>query len=888
MDHGILYSGPIDIATTTTLRAAAFRDRYVPSEIVTHSYLFLADVIQQPEQPDGYPSRWANMPASYGMDPQVVGENNLFDDNYRNTIIDDLQSLPTLSLVFDPDNLFASNGIYQNPTQTGDRWERATSVEFFDPHGQEEGFHVHSGIRVMGGSSRQPDIPKHSLRLEFREAYGWGSLEYPMFADSPFGAGATTSFDELVIRVGFNNSWMHRHYYQSLRGEQPRDQWVRDLQFAMGHPSARGRFVHVYLNGMYWGIYNIQERPAAPHMEEYFGGDKDSDWDVINSGAAIDGSTRSWVQLHRDARDADEFEKYQELQERVDVVNLADYMLLNFYVGNTDWDGHNWISAKKTDGPYRFYAWDSEFAISLPPSNSAVGENAERQIINVNKTGQNSSNNPSGLHRLLLRSDEYRMMFADRVHRHLFNAGALTPTQATKHFLARSDEVDRAVVAESARWGDFRRDVNPGRWRSDQFDLYTRDEHFLSQKDFIVNRYLPVRSGIVVDQLRRANMYPDIDAPEFNQHGGRVAKDFELVITHAEGTSTFYTTDGSDPRLVGGDLSPTAMPYQAPILLRENTTIKARSLSNGEWSAMTEASFMASAPASASSLRISEINYHPAASTEAEIAAGFEDSDEFEFLELTNISNEAIDLSAVQFVQTQVDGESQGVTFDFGDSHVTRLGPNESLVVTENIDAFRFRYGDQVLVAGQWNGGLNNASEQIRLVATDTTIHQFTYHDDWYPRTDGNGPTLESVDPHSEDLSAWNRKSGWRASFSNGGTPGQPSRIPGDVNGDGIFNSADLVAVFQIGEYEDDIAGNSTFEEGDWNGDGDFNSRDLVTVFILGNFQKNAIPIFAIAKGADLSVNRSLSPERVDQALQDDDPLWQWPLGEELQNMDLF
>lgn len=242
LDHGETYAAPIAVETTATIRAAAFRDRYLSADVQTRSYLFLADVIRQPETRAGYPTSWAGMSADYGMDPDVAGENNLFEDRYRDTIIEDLQSLPTLSLAFDPEHVFGSDGIYQNPLRTGDAWERPTSVEFFDPARGETGFHLNSGIRVMGGSSRQPDIPKHSFRLEFREQYGAGKLNYPLYKDAPFGEGATDSFDELVVRVGFNNSWMHRHYYQGLRGEQPRDQWVRDLQFAMGHHSARGRY----------------------------------------------------------------------------------------------------------------------------------------------------------------------------------------------------------------------------------------------------------------------------------------------------------------------------------------------------------------------------------------------------------------------------------------------------------------------------------------------------------------------------------------------------------------------------------------------------------------------------------------------------------------------
>lgn len=56
-------------------------------------------------------------------------------------------------------------------------------------------------------------------------------------------------------------------------------------------------------------------------------------------------------------------------------------------------------------------------------------------------------------------------------------------------------------------------------------------------------------------------------------------------------------------------------------------------------------------------------------------------------------------------------------------------------------------------------------------------------------------------------------------------------QCPGDSNQDGVFDSSDLVSIFQQGEYEDGIRWNSTFEEGDWNGDGEFDSSDLVFAF---------------------------------------------------------
>ncbi len=67
-------------------------------------------------------------------------------------------------------------------------------------------------------------------------------------------------------------------------------------------------------------------------------------------------------------------------------------------------------------------------------------------------------------------------------------------------------------------------------------------------------------------------------------------------------------------------------------------------------------------------------------------------------------------------------------------------------------------------------------------------------------------------------------------------------RVPGDSNRDRLFDSSDLIRVFQAGEYEDDEPLNSTFEEGDWNGDGDFDSSDMIFVFQLGHYALGARP----------------------------------------------
>ena len=137
------------------------------------------------------------------------------------------------------------------------------------------------------------------------------------------------------------------------------------------------------------------------------------------------------------------------------------------------------------------------------------------------------------------------------------------------------------------------------------------------------------------------------------------------------------------------------------------------------------------------------MHYHPADPSPSEVAAGHLSGDDFEFLELTNVGPEPLGLSHVRLLQVSDDGRPQGVAFDFGLSPIQTLDPGAQLVVVEDQSAFRFRYGDELPVAGQWSGGLSNNSELLTLVDGSITVQQFAYRDDWLPETDGSGPSLE-------------------------------------------------------------------------------------------------------------------------------------------------
>ena len=81
---------------------------------------------------------------------------------------------------------------------------------------------------------------------------------------------------------------------------------------------------------------------------------------------------------------------------------------------------------------------------------------------------------------------------------------------------------------------------------------------------------------------------------------------------------------------------------------------------------------------------------------------------------------------AVAHPFVKVDGDNQGIEFDFANASITSLAPRDRLLVVEDVAAFEFRYGDDLPVAGSWSGGLSNGGEQLTLIDNGITVQQFT------------------------------------------------------------------------------------------------------------------------------------------------------------------
>jgi len=618
--NGRLYTNALIVSGTTVVRARAVRlpsqtDNIENSTIITRTYLFIDDILKQSNSPAGYPAAWGKYAqiagtsiADYEMDPELT-----VDPAYAAKIRTAMLELPIVSLVTDKNNIFSTvndsitGGIYvfTGPPvgyTTGRGWERPVSFEYFFAH-DSISFQVNCGIEIHGGHSRLPEkCPKHALKIDFKSIYGPSKLNFPFF-----GKSEAPSLNSFILRAGFGNTWVHQSAIGRTLAVYARDEWSKKTQKRMGHLSTNTQYAHLFINGLYWGLYNPTEKIDEDFCESYLGGDK-LEYDIIESSELVSanygviassGTIDAWNSLFAQVSDTTLYQKIQgnnpdgtpnpDFPALIDMNNFIDYMLLNFYNGNTDWDHHNWVAVRNRmipDKGFRFLCWDSEEVL---------------KSVTENLLAENNPNCPSYMFQQLRKNPQFCRLFWDRVQKHCFNSGSLTPLVAAETFTSLTSQIENSLYAESARWGDYRKDVH--QWQT-VGELYRKDVQFDKQKKVLLETYFPQRTATFVTQLKTAGLFPTTDAPVIKVNGSVTTKDTlsetdKLTLTATAGT-LYYTKDDTDPVKWAGNgtstINSNAINYKSYFTLDQSSTIKVRALYQGVWSAMNEQKFILRAP----------------------------------------------------------------------------------------------------------------------------------------------------------------------------------------------------------------------------------------------------------------------------------------------------
>ncbi len=562
--NSLIYTGPLTVTNSTLLRAAVVDPDTVRQQVHTVSWFFLDDILNQGSAtPPGWPANLAvnGHKMEYGMRTDIVANDGV---RLRNGMTN---AIPSLSIVTDLSNLFSpATGIYVNPRNDGIAWERPVSVELIDPvRGSNHEFCIDAGLRIRGAFSRDPSNPKHSLRLFFRSEYGESKLRFPLFDNE-----GASEFDKVDLRTSQNYSWA---FQNDNKETFIRETFSRDSQRDMGMPYTRSRYYHLYLNGQYWGLYQTQERSEADYAATYLGGKAD-DWDCLKTTqpgyntTASDGTFDAFYAFHQLAITQGFSGGYSNNYWRalglnpdrtpnpayptyLDVDNLIVYMLISYYVGDSDSPVSTFINRpnnmytlfnRMNPGGFSWYRHDAEHSLG---ARDGYGVTYDGTSLGSTLTTQ-ADFNPATLHLSLCQHPDYRTRVGDLIYKHLQGNGALTPTNAQLRFLSRMKELDLAIIGESARWGRGR----------------TRDATWLPACNAVVAQYLPFRCDTVLSQFVSRGWYPSLAAPRCNTNNAIVPAGYTASITGS--SAYYYTTDGSDPRLPGGGINPTAQYVSAP------------------------------------------------------------------------------------------------------------------------------------------------------------------------------------------------------------------------------------------------------------------------------------------------------------------------------------
>ncbi len=406
-----IYTNPIQLNETTVVRARTLTADKLDSPTETHTYFF-------------------------GLD----------------------STLPVVSIATDPAHLFDNRiGIYvagtkgvkgrcsKKPVNWNQKWERPSSLEMYEPDG-ERVIHQDVGIEIFGNCSRLQE--RKSFELKARKLYGDGDIDYEVFEDVPLD-----EYDRLVLRNSGNTDAERTLFRDAL--QQAIIQGQMDLDQQAYRPAI------LFLNGQYWGIYNIRQKMDENFVERAYDLDED-EFDMLeNKTRVINGSAAAWNNFYNFLRkqNLNLPANYAAVQAQLDVDSFMDYHIVEIYGANREWPGNNYRYWRAhDDGRWRWLLMDLDGGF-LPGN---YRENTVKRLTTA--SGSARDKYASLPFRRLLTNNEFRAEFVQRFAAHL------NTTYDPARVLAIIDELQAGIAAEipahADRWGK----PNPANWEG-QVDI---------------------------------------------------------------------------------------------------------------------------------------------------------------------------------------------------------------------------------------------------------------------------------------------------------------------------------------------------------------------------------------------------------------------------------
>lgn len=348
----------------------------------------------------------------------------------------DTHRLPVLSLcadsldLFDYENGIMIPGAHFNPSnpdwsgnyyQTGREWERPANVEFYEKDNR--GINQRAGLRTQGATGRS--FLQKGLKIYARKEYGEKRFNYRFFEDAE-----TSSFKRLKLKP-FEGSWQSIGCQDYICGRMAQSLNIECLA---------SRPMVLFLNGEYWGIYFLQEKPDEHYLEDHF----DANPDQVNiikgwSGECEQGSNDGFFELYHwiEENDLSIDENYQYVASKIDIRNFIDYQIFEIFTVNRDWPANNVRCWQESNGPLRWIFYDGDACLTSMKFDA---------LANATYDGDDSypSNRVSSLFlRKLLQNTDFKTGFLDRFNQLLSSAFNYNTTKTffDEAYTAIADEI---------------------------------------------------------------------------------------------------------------------------------------------------------------------------------------------------------------------------------------------------------------------------------------------------------------------------------------------------------------------------------------------------------------------------------------------------------------
>lgn len=364
--------GNNEVDKCTIIRAAAIAPDGTSSSVITNSYFVGNDM--------------ANKYKGATVASLVLDPNDLLDYNTGilalGAYYDEWKQTAEGKQIIESKAYWNYEGNY---TQSGRDWERQATMDYIDPSTGNVEFSAPMGVRLHGGASRM--YGQKSFKFYMRDEYGQKNLKYALLpGDVDKDGNQIKKYKGFMLRNGGNDTELTKI----------RDVFIQSCVTDRAYGTQAVRPCVLFLNGEYWGLYNLTERYSDNNFEENYGVDKNNvvvfKEDELDEGTEEDNALYEELMSYAE-KDFTNDTVYEQFCKIMDIDSFTDYYATEIYIGNNDWlipKGRNsrknymvWRARTArtadeenpyADGKWRYMIYDTEFSMGLYNSGSSYAE----------------------------------------------------------------------------------------------------------------------------------------------------------------------------------------------------------------------------------------------------------------------------------------------------------------------------------------------------------------------------------------------------------------------------------------------------------------------------------------------------------------------------------